>query len=195
MKHLSAIFLKGLITILPLTVTLLLIYWLGLAAEETLGGLISWFLPENLYIPGMGVAAGLGLIFLVGLLVNLWGVPQLMKLAERIVDRIPLVKTVYGSVRDLLGFFSRTEDRMSKVGIVRLGNTGVQMVCLITREQFDDLPIGLGGIGLIAVYVPYSYQIGGFTLIVPRDHVQPLDMSLEDAMRFVVTAGVKAGKD
>ncbi|HRQ74896.1 MAG TPA: DUF502 domain-containing protein [Phycisphaerales bacterium] len=194
MKHLSAIFLKGLFAILPLTVTLLLIYWLGLAAEETLGGLINWFLPEGLYVPGMGVAAGLGLIFLVGLLVNLWGVPQLMKLAERIVDRIPLVKTIYGSVRDLLGFFSRTEDRMSKVGIVRLGNTGVQMVCLITREQFDDLPIGLGGEGLVAVYVPYSYQIGGFTLIVPRDHVQPLDMSLEDAMRFVVTAGVKAGK-
>ncbi len=58
---------------------------------------------------------------------------------------------------------------------------------------FDDLPPGLGGEEDVAVYVPYSYQIGGFTLIVARKQIQPLDMRLEDAMRFVVTAGVNVG--
>ncbi len=192
MKHLSAIFIKGLFAILPLAITVLLLYWLGAAAEEILGGVFRWLLPEGWYVPGMGVLAGVVIIFLVGLLVGTWGVPQLAKLCEQlIIERIPLVKTVYGGVRDLLGYFSHSNQNMSKVGLVRLGDTGIRMVCLITREHFEDLPANMGDEGKIVVYVPYSYQIGGYTLIVPRDYVELLDMPLEDAMRFVVTAGVK----
>jgi uncharacterized membrane protein len=193
MKHLTAIFVQGLVAILPLAVTLLILYWLGSIAEETLGDAIRLMLPESMYVPGMGVAAGLLLVFLAGLLVNAWGVPRLIKLGDHIAAKIPLVKTIYGSVRDLLGFFSSTERRMSRVGLLRLGELNARMLCLITRERMDDLPPGLGGEGYITVFVPYSYQIGGLTLIVPREQVEPLEMGLEDAMRFVVTAGAKAG--
>lgn len=193
MKHLSAIFFQGLITILPLAVTVFLLFWLGFAAEETLGVVIQWILPQNWYIPGMGVAAGIAVIFLVGVLVNIWGVPQIIHLGELLIGRIPLVKTVYGAVRDLLGFFSSPgrSHGVSKVVIVTLTETNIRVVGLVTREYFDDLPPGIGGERDIVVYVPYSYQIGGFTIVVPRERVQPIDMPLEDAMRFIVTAGAK----
>jgi uncharacterized membrane protein len=196
MRHLTAIFFQGLVAILPLAVTVVILSWLGLTAERTLGVAIKWVLPDAWYIRGMGVVAGLVVIFIVGLLVNIYGVPKLIHWSEKVIAQIPLVKTIYGAVRDLLGFFSQPSgDRaVSKVVIVSFGNSGIRAVGLLTRERFDDLPPGLGGEGFVVVYFPYSYQIGGFTMIVPRQAVQPLDMRLEDAMRFIVTAGAKAGK-
>lgn len=195
MKRVSAIFLQGLFALLPLAVTVLVLFWLGSAAERSLGSAIRWFFPSGWYIPGMGVLAGLVLTLVLGLLVNLWGMPQLIRLGERFIGRIPLVKTIYGAVRDLLGFFSNSSGlgADSRVVMVSLGQTGVRVVGFVTRERFDDLPTGLGGEGEIAVYVPFSYQVGGFTLILPLEQVQPLDIRLEDAFRFILTGGVQAG--
>jgi uncharacterized membrane protein len=194
--RLTAIFVQGLIALLPLAVTIAILSWLGLAAERTLGEAIRWALPDGWYVRGMGIAAGIIVIFLVGLLMNIYGVPKLIHWGERFIGRIPLVKTVYGAVRDLLGFFSQPggDRAVSKVVIVTFGTSDVRAVGLLTRERFDDLPPGLGGEGYVVVFFPYSYQVGGFTMIVPRASVQPLDMRLEDAMRFIVTAGAKASE-
>lgn len=195
MKRLTAIFLQGLIAVLPLAVTGFLIVWLGTAAERTLSVAIKWILPDAWYVTGMGVVAGIALIFLIGLLVNVWGVPRLIRFGERLIERIPLVKTIYGAVRDLLGFFGKSDKGgpLSQVVMVSIGETD-RVVGLLTRERFDGLPAGLGGEGDVAVYVPFSYQIGGFTLIVPRERIEPIDMTLEDAMRFIVTAGATGGQ-
>lgn len=199
LRHLGAIFLQGLVALLPLIVTIIVIGWLGFTAERTLGTAIKWILPkslEHLYVPGMGVAAGAIGIFLFGLFINVYGVPKLIHWGElAIINRVPLVKTIYGGVRDLLGFFSQpgSESSVSKVVVVKLGDTGIRAVGLLTRESFDDLPEGLGEAGYVLVYFPFSYQMGGPTMLVPRENVTPLDMPLEDAMRYVVTAGAKAG--
>lgn len=193
MKRVTAILLQGLIAILPLTVTVFLLSWLAATAERTLGKGVKWVLPDAWYVPGMGVVVGLVLTFTLGLLVKVWGVPRIIRFGEGLIGRIPLVKTIYGAVRDLLGFFSISGELGpgQKAVIVSLGDSGIKVVGLLTRERFDDLPPGLGGEGHAVVYVPYSYQIGGYTLVVPREQVQALDMSLEDAMRFIVTAGIK----
>lgn len=196
LRHIGAIFLQGLVALLPLIVTVVIIGWLSYTAERTLGTVIKWVLPDDWYIPGMGVAAGAVGIFLFGLLINLYGVPRLLHWGElAIINRVPLVKTIYGGVRDLLGFFSQpgSEGAVSKVVVVTFGTSGVRAVGLVTRETFDDLPEGLGDENYVVVYIPYSYQIGGFSILVPRDSIQPIDMRLEDAMRYIVTAGAKAG--
>lgn len=191
-----AIFMQGLIAVLPLTVTVVIAAWLGLTTERTLGRIIEWALPAGWYVRGMGIAAGVAAVFLAGVLMNIYGVPRLLHWSERLIGRIPLIKTVYGAVRDLLGFFSQPggDRAVSKVVIVTFGESGIRAVGLLTRERFDDLPQGLGGQGDVVVFFPYSYQVGGLTMIVPRGSVQPLDMALEDAMRFIVTAGAKAGE-
>jgi uncharacterized membrane protein len=60
----------------------------------------------------------------------------------------------------------------------------------VTREDFGTMPVGLGGPDVVAVYLPMSYQIGGYTVLLPRRLVEPVDMSVEDALRFTVTAGM-----
>src|SRR5690606_14396222 len=91
--------------------------------------------------------------------------------------------------QDFLSFFDSTKKKdFSKVVIVKIG--GQEILGFITREAFDGLPQGIGGPDKVAVYLPMSYQLGGYTIMVNREMVTPVDMSLEDAMKFALTGGV-----
>ena len=191
MKMVTRMFLKGLAAVLPITVTLYVLYWLGSTAESLLGRGLKMLIPGSLYWPGMGVAAGLVLVFVIGVLMKAWLFRKVFRWGERLVERIPLVKALYGSVRDLMGFFSGSDKKaMRKAVMVTAGNPSLRLIGFITREDFSDLPAGIGDDDTVAVYLPMSYQIGGFTTMVPRSAVQPIDMSVEQAMRFAVTAGM-----
>jgi uncharacterized membrane protein len=194
MKKIMREFLAGLATILPVMITAYLLYWLAASAEKSLGRLIKLVLPEGWYWPGMGIAAGLLLIFFIGLLMQAWGVKSLVAWGERIVLRIPLIKTLYGAVRDLIGFITKGhETGLRQVVAIKIGDENIKLIGFVTREDLASLPEEIGGQDRIAVYLPMSYQLGGYTVIVPRSAVQPLDMSLEEATRFVLTGGVTAG--
>ena len=196
MKLVIRLFLTGLAAVLPVTVTLYVLYWLGSTAEAFLGGGLKMLIPDSLYWPGMGVAAGLVLVFAVGVLMRAWLFRKVFQWGERLVEQIPLVKALYGAVRDLMGFFSGSDkNTMRKAVMVTVGNTAVRLIGFITREDFGDLPAGIGGDDAVAVYLPMSYQIGGFTTVVPRSAIQPIDMSIEQAMRFAVTAGMSEVKE
>jgi uncharacterized membrane protein len=190
---LASIFVQGLVGLLPLIVTVVVLGWLAAIAEHVFGTAIQYVIPETWYIRGMGLIAGVIVIFTFGLIINLYGVPQIINLVERKIGRVPLVKTIYGAVRDLLGFFSRSgrEGSISQVVVVTFGDSGIKAVGLLMRDTFEDLPEGLGGEDYLVVYFPQSYQLGGMLLLVPRANVTPLDMKLEDALRFIVTGGAK----
>lgn len=196
MKTLSAIFLKGLAAVLPITVTIYLLYWLGNLAGSGLGSTVGKLFPR---IPAeahtwVGAALVVGVIFVIGLLMNAYVVRTVFRLGERLLQKIPLVKTLYGSVRDLMGFFSATDEKnkMSQVVMVTAGDLPFRLVGLVTRDEFGDLPKGIGGEDTVAVYLPMSYQLGGFTCMVSKSLIEPIDMSVEEAMRFAVTAGMSA---
>jgi uncharacterized membrane protein len=195
MKMVTKLFLKGLAAVLPIVVTIYVLYWLGTTAESLLGRGLKMLIPGSLYWPGMGVVAGLVLVLVIGVLMNAWLFRKVFRWGERLLERIPLVKAVYGSVRDLMGFFSGSDKKtMRKAVMVAVGNTPLRLVGFITREDFSGLPAGIGGDDTVAVYLPMSYQIGGFTTMVPRSAVQLIDMSIEQAMRFAVTAGMSETK-
>ena len=193
MKSFSKIFFAGLAAILPLMLTFYILSWLGAKAESVLGGVIELILPARWYMPGMGLVAGIALIFLVGLLLRAWVVRRLFGMGERLLNRIPLVKAIYGSIRELMGFFSGGKNQgFSQVVLVRVGNTDIKLLGFVTREDFSDLPVGLAGDDMVAVYMPMSYQIGGYTAILPRSAIQPVNMSMQEAMKFAVTGGMKS---
>ena len=186
-------FLRGLAIVLPITITAYFIYWLGTTAEATLGGALRPLLSEDLYVPGMGVMAGVALVFVVGLLARLWLMRTLIGWGERVLEKIPLVKTIYGSVRDLMSFFSADKkDKLDQVVLVTLVEGSPQLLGFLTREALDEFDGAVSGENPVAVYLPMSYQIGGFTVLVPRSRVTPTKMSIEDGMRFAMTAGVSA---
>jgi len=195
MKTVTRMFLAGLAAVLPITVTIYVLYWLGSTAEALLGRGLKMLIPGSLYWPGMGVVAGLALVLVIGALMNAWLFRKVFRWGERLLQRIPLVKVLYGSVRDLMGFFSGSDKKtMRKAVMVAVGNTSLRLIGFVTREDFGDLPAGIGGDDTVAVYLPMSYQIGGFTTMVPRSAIQPIDMSIEQAMRFAVTAGMSEVK-
>jgi len=192
-KAFGKLFLTGSIVLLPVAVTIGFLAWLLSTAESLFGSVIEPLLG-SWYYPGMGMALGVVFVTLVGLMAQAYFFRKLLAWGEELLERIPLVKTVYGGVRDLLNMFHGGGDarRMSKVVRITLPGTQFRLIGFVTREDFGGLPDGIAGPDQIAVYLPMSYQIGGYTLILPRALVEPIDMSFEDAMRFTVTAGMSS---
>ncbi len=191
MKSISRTFLTGLVTILPVILTLYLLYWLVISMEAVLGGAIRLVLPGASYWPGMGVIAGLGVVFLVGLLMHAYFVRRLFAKGEAVFYHLPLINSVYRAMRDFFDFiFSTRKKEFEQVVAVTIGNQGMQVIGFVTQAVSQRLPEGLQGKDSILVYLPLSYMIGGYMVLLPRSAVRPLDMSMEEAMRFTLTAGV-----
>jgi uncharacterized membrane protein len=191
LKYISKTFLTGLITILPVVLTLYLLYWLVVSTEAVLGSVIRLVLPENLYLPGMGSIAGLLVVFLVGLLMHAYLVRRLFAWGEQILYHVPVIKTVYRAIRDFFDYFAPEKKKeFEQVVAVSIGNTGMQVIGFVTQAVPEQLPKDFRDEDSILVYVPLSYMIGGYAVLMPRSAVRPLDMSMEEAMRFTLTAGV-----
>ena len=196
-RALSGTFLQGLAITLPITLTVAFLYWFAAVAEDFLGGLIRYLFPGLQYWTGLGILAAITIVFVAGILMNAWIARRLMRLFDALLDRIPLVKSVYGSLRDIAMLLSNkdAQSRFKKVVAVRVADQ-VQLIGFVTVEDFAALSRAAKGPGkaAVGVYLPMSYQIGGFTVFVPESSLEPLEMSVEDAMRFTLTAGVSGGK-
>ncbi|GMQ87058.1 MAG: DUF502 domain-containing protein [Gammaproteobacteria bacterium] len=187
----SKTFFTGLVAILPVVLTLYLLYWLVVSAESALGGMIRLVLPKNLYWPGMGSIAGLVVVFLVGLLMHAYVVRRVFAWGEQILYHLPLIKTVYRAIRDFFDYFSPDKKKeFEQVVAVSIGDTGMQVIGFVTQAVPEHLPEGFREEGSILVYLPLSYMIGGYAVLMPRSAVRPLDMNMDEAMRFTLTAGV-----
>lgn len=193
LRTISRIFFTGLVTVLPIAITIALLWWLGSSAEKVLGGVVLQLIPNAWYVPGMGIALGLLLTFVIGLLARAWLFQKIFHVWDGLFSRIPLVKTVYGAVQDFMKFLSGGGKSFDRVVMVDF--EGYRIVGFVTCEDSASLPAPLGDDDRIAVYFPMSYQIGGYTIFVPRNRVVPVEMGMETAMRFVVTAGLSGGKN
>ncbi|MGK7346453.1 MAG: DUF502 domain-containing protein [Candidatus Nitrospinota bacterium M3_3B_026] len=189
MRSVWNILLKGLAAILPVGLTFYLIYWLGVSLERILRPVISFTVPDEYYVPGMGLLAGMAALFAAGLMVNAWIVRRVIETGEAMLERIPLVKSIYGALRDFMDYFSVSQEGgLENVVMVSIGEA--RMIGFLTREKVDS-PKELAGEGdTVAVYLPMSYQVGGYTLYLPRSSTQPVDIPVEDAMRLALTAGL-----
>jgi uncharacterized membrane protein len=191
LKRLTATFLRGLVTLLPIAITVYVLVWLVTRTEALLARMFRFVLPDWLYHPGLGVLAGVLLVLAVGLVMELYVARRLWAKIEQLVQRIPAVKTLYGAVKDFGSFISESSRQRTMGQVVRVKVAEhAHVIGFVTREKFDDLPPGFGDPDLIAVYLPMSYQIGGYTVFLPRRLVEPVDMNVEDALRFAVTAGM-----
>ena len=191
MKFISKHILTGLITILPVVLTLYLLYWFVVSAESVLGDIIRLWLPEGWYWPGMGLVAGLVAAFITGLLMHAYVVQRLFAAGEKLFYHTPVIKTIYQALRDFLNYFSpAAKKEFDQVVAITLGDTGMQVVGFVTQADPESLPEDFREEDSVLVYLPLSYMIGGYAVLTPRSAVRPIDMSMEEAMRFTLTAGV-----
>ena len=187
-KYISKTLLTGFITLLPMVLTIYLLYWLGISSEEVLGDALRYVLPQNFYFPGLGMFAGLMVVFIVGLMMNAYLVRKLFSLGEEVLYRLPLIKSVYRAFRDFFDFFSPNKEGLGQVVSVNLN--GLELVGFVTQEDPQRLPPSFRERDSVLVYLPMSYMVGGYTILVPRTDLRPLQMTRDEAMRFVLTAGI-----
>jgi uncharacterized membrane protein len=191
MNTLGKLFLKGLVVVIPVSLTVAIMWWLAREAEQILGGLLSRFLPEGWYVPGMGMISAIAITILVGLLTHVILFQKLFAFGDAIFHRLPLVKTIYSALKDFIAYLSPdSQIGLSKVVLVKIPGQEFEQLGFVTREDFSRLPMQLTVEEPIAVYLPMSYQIGGYTLFLPRSCLTPLDMSFEEGMKLVITGTI-----
>jgi len=192
MKRLRNIFFAGLATVLPVAITIYLIYWLSTTSEAVLGGIMKALLPDHWYRPGLGVVTGLIVVLLVGLMVRTYAVRWFIRQGEKLLARVPLVKTIYAAVKDFTRFLPSNSARRDLQRVVIWRLNGAYIVGFVTSEQLPEalMTASPQGMDLVAVYFPLSYQIGGHTLFVPRAELIETKLRVEEALRLVLTGGI-----
>jgi uncharacterized membrane protein len=191
MKHINQIFFQGLIVVMPITLTFYLLYWASSGMESIFSPVLQLVLGKELYIPGFGILVTLIFIFLVGVMVNTFIVGRIVKRLTKTLEKVPLIKVIYNPLRDLMALIpgrSSTETKAQRVVLVPLETLGVHALGLVTREDLEELP----GLGLISVYVPLSYMLGGITILIEKEKVKKVDMPVDQALKLSVTAWIKA---
>lgn len=185
------LFIKGLITVLPISLTLYLLFWVTSQVDAIFGTPISKLMGEH-YIPGIGLVIGFLGILLVGVSVNNFVSKHFLDWLERRIQSVPFVKAIYNPLRDVMNLFgSEASEKMKRVVLVDLSASGgVKCMGLVTRDRFQDLPEAQFT-DLIAVFIPFSYAVGGFSLLVPKSQVTEIDIPVEKAMQLAITGWVQ----
>ncbi len=188
MKRLSQYFFRGLITFLPLVLTVyllvLFISWIESSAMAVIRPVLG-----NFYLPGLGIALGAGAILALGFLVSQPISARLLSWVELPFTNLPVVKSIYTSLKNFADYFAPHDKPAQQVVLLNMPGHELGVVGLITRQSLRGLPRGLGDLdGRVAVYLPLGYMIGGYTVFVPRSWTTPIDMSVEEAMRSALIA-------
>ena len=177
MRRLLGYFVRGLVLLAPLFVTVW-VCWLVFTNVD------GWL---GLPIPGAGFVATLLLITVVGFLGSNLLTRSAVNVLEGLMARLPFVRLLYGSTKDLLNAFVGEKRRFDKPVSVDLSpDGGVRLVGFVTQESLAHL----GMTEYVAVYCPHSYNFSGQLHLVLATRVRALDVASADAMAFVVSGGV-----
>ena len=191
--RLRRLLVSGLLIWLPVGVTVLVFKVLLDLVDELLFLVPVAYRPETLFgfrIPGLGALLALIVLFSTGVLVaNLLG-RQLVGWYEALLGRIPLVRTVYGGVKGFAQIVLGGGSAFKKVLLIEYPRKGVYRIALQTSEAVPEIQ-AVTRQDLITVFVPNTPNVAsGFTVFVPRAEVIELSMSVEDALKLVLSLGV-----
>ena len=197
-KHVK-VFLAGLLVVVPLAVTVYVIVGVGGWLDGLADRLIALALgeggseapPKDRIPPGLGVLVLLGTIYVVGLLTRVWGFGRAFGALERLIARLPGVKVIYESIRDLMKLFGGDSGQMGRAVRYHPPGTDLYLLGILTNEN----PLGVADDSTgrkVAVYLPYAYMFGGPTIYVSPEHVQDVDLTVDQALKIAATAHVGA---
>jgi uncharacterized membrane protein len=195
MSYLYRLFIKGLFTVLPVALSLYLLYWIISSVESLLNHYVVSFLVANGYVqtfPGIGILAAVLFMMLIGFLMIHIVSDRLSRFFEILIGKIPLIKSVYRPLKDLMQLFAKKPGQsMQRVVLVNLPAMNINILGLVTRDNFNDLPDGSIPEDHLAVFAPGSYFFGGVTLLVPKNQVKELDIPVEHAVKLAITGWIQ----
>jgi uncharacterized membrane protein len=178
LKRILTYFLHGLLFTVPIAATLYIIY--------KAFNLVDSIIPLN--IPGLGLVIIFAAVTVLGYLSSFYFANPLLASFEKVIERTPLVKIIYSSVKDLIAAFVGEKKRFSHPVMVTTNiNPQVQRIGFITQNDLTHLGLGTEK---VAVYLPFSYGMNGMLVIVEKQYVTPIDASGTEMMKFVISGGV-----
>lgn len=191
MKLIFKLALQGLAAVLPVALTLYLVYWLLLQMETVAGAVIQRLIPDAWYFEGLGVISGFAFLVIIGILVNAYVVRYLIRMGDNLLSRIPLIKSLHGAIQDVMQVFSIADSKQAESVVLVEVAEGMRLIGFVTGRSTAEKIIPGEGREIVGVYLPMSYQLGGYTLYLEADRLQPLDITVEAAMRIAVTGGIQ----
>ncbi|MCG8489694.1 MAG: DUF502 domain-containing protein [Chromatiales bacterium] len=193
MTYLRRYLVAGLLVWLPLGASYLVVSLLVDWMDRSLLLLPQAYRPENLlgfHVPGLGVVLSLVILFITGLVAaNLFG-RRLVKLWEALVSRIPLVRSVYSAVKQLVEtMFADNGRSFRKVVLVEFPRRGLWTLAFLTNEESGPIQEALGR-ELVSVYIPTTPNpTGGYFVLLPKEEVRELEMSVDDGLKMLLSMG------
>ena len=192
LKKLSKDLLTGLSLLLPIVLSIQLLIWVLTTVEEWLKQVWDLVLPADWYIPGLAIVSFLALAVVTGVSFRVRIIKPLWLWGLRLIDRIPVLNYLYNTIKDFFDLIGGQNFSDQKVVWVIMPDTPYKLLGVVTK-QGDDERSRLGQMisdQEIAVYLPMSYQVGGYMVVLPRDCVEPADIDAGDALRLIMSAGL-----
>lgn len=187
MKVVAKNFINGILTIVPVILVVYVIYKAFMFLDGLLGNVLKLYLQEA-YVPGIGLLLTLVLIALLGWLSTKFVTGKIYRVIDQLLERIPLVKTLYSVTKDTINSFIGEKKSFSTVVLIKQAGSDMKSIGFLTSEAVGDFYNPLAD--HVAVYVPQTFQVAGFTYLVPKANVEVIDVKAEDAMKFVLSGGM-----
>ncbi|RWU09525.1 DUF502 domain-containing protein [Pseudidiomarina gelatinasegens] len=192
MKRVIHYLLKGLTILLPLVMTIALVHWFLVTIETWLRPIWESILGTQYYFPGLAFFSFVVIALIVGYSARWRFVNKIWQLPGSIMEKMPLLRSLYGTINDVFDLMSGKSFSDESVVLVTLPGADVKLIGIVTKrsgEKNDRLSAMLDD-DHIAVFLPMSYNVGGYMMIVPRTSVETLDMSPADAMQLTISGGL-----
>ncbi len=196
MKIVVRSLLKGLAIVLPLIITIELLRWLLTTIESVLAPVVQLVIPATWYLPGTAILCFVIACAVIGFSSRWAGVNWLWQLPGKVLMKLPGSKQIYGMLQDLIDVMAGKNFSDSSVVMVKLPSSEIELIGIVTKQggQAEDRMSSLMQEEQLAVFIPMAYNVGGYTIIVPRSCTRSLDMKPAEALQLVLSGGLGSSK-
>lgn len=196
MKIVVRSLLKGLAIVLPLIITIELLRWLLTTIESVLAPVVQLLIPATWYLPGTAILCFVIACAVIGFSSRWAGVNWLWQLPGKVLMKLPGSKQIYGMLQDLIDVMAGKNFSDGSVVMVKLPSFEIELIGIVTKQggQAEDRMSSLMQEEQLAVFIPMAYNVGGYTIIVPRSCTRSLDMKPAEALQLVLSGGLGSSK-
>ena len=196
MKIVVRSLLKGLAIVLPLIITIELLRWLLTTIESALAPVVQLLIPTAWYLPGTAILCFVIACAVIGFSSRWAGVNWLWQLPGKVLMKLPGSKQIYGMLQDLIDVMAGKNFSDSSVVMVKLPSSEIELIGIVTKQggQAEDRMSSLMQEEQLAVFIPMAYNVGGYTIIVPRSCTRSLEMKPAEALQLVLSGGLGSSK-
>jgi uncharacterized membrane protein len=185
MRRLSLTFINGVLVLIPIAGTIYLLNYLYRLLND-LGLHLLNKIPIPWHFPGIGILFVVGFVLVVGFCARMWVIKKFLTLMESLIEKIPLIKGIYGTLKDTIHSFIGEKNSFDTVVFVNIGESKRMGFLTVKKPAFRTKD----GKEYVGVYFPQSYQLAGDLYWYEREQIEILDLPVDEALRLILSGGI-----